>query len=282
MSHLVHSDSICALGEGALWHPQTHTLYWFDVLKGTLYASVDQHQSSWSLGRMASAAGWGDDTVLLIASERDLFTFDTATGTETHVADLEADNPVTRSNDGRADPWGGFWIGTMGKEDQSGAGAIYRYYDGQLRMLYDSLSIPNAICFAPGGAYAYFADTPTGIIRRVTLDAEGWPSAPAEPFVDLSREGLYPDGAVCDSAGNLWNAQYGAGRVACYSPEGVFMTALGIATALTTCPAFGGADLSTLFVTSAAHGAAADDRLAGMTFSVPTGFRGQAAHRVRL
>ena len=104
MSHLVHSDSICALGEGALWHPQTHTLYWFDVLKGTLYASVDQHQSSWSLGRMASAAGWVDDTVLLIASERDLFTFDTATGTETHVADLEADNPVTRSNDGRADP----------------------------------------------------------------------------------------------------------------------------------------------------------------------------------
>ncbi|MFZ5961412.1 SMP-30/gluconolactonase/LRE family protein [Thalassococcus sp. BH17M4-6] len=282
MSHLIYSDTACDLGEGVLWHPQTQTLYWFDILKGRLYASVDQHERFWQFDRMVSAAGWVDDTTLLIASERDLFTFDTETDTETHVADLEADNPVTRSNDGRADPWGGFWIGTMGKQAESGAGAIYRFYQGQVRMLYDSVTIPNAICFAPGGAYAYFADTPTHVIRRVTLDADGWPSAPPEDWIDLRAEGLKPDGAVCDGQGNLWNAQWGAGRVACYSPEGRFMTALGLAAGQTSCPAFGGADLTTMFVTSAADGAGVDDRLAGMTFSVPTGFKGQAANRVLL
>ncbi len=282
MSHLIYSDTVCSLGEGALWHPETQVLYWFDIYGKRLYARDARGERHWEFDRMVSAAGWIDDMVLLIASERDLFTFDTATGQEEHVCPLEADNAVTRSNDGRADPWGGFWIGTMGKDLEPGAGAIYRLYKGELRQLYPNITISNAICFAPGGAYAYFADTPSGIIQRVTLDDEGWPVAEPEPWIDLSDKGLYPDGAVCDSQGNLWNAQYGAGRVACYSPEGRFMTALGLAAAQTTCPAFGGEDLMTLFVTSAAHGAAENDPLAGLTFSVPTGFKGQAANRVVL
>ncbi len=282
MSHLIHSDTVCQLGEGVFWHPETHVLYWCDILGRRLYARDARGERHWDFDRMVSAAGWIDDTTLLIASERDLFTFDTQSGQETTVCPLEAENTVTRSNDGRTDPWGGFWIGTMGKKAEPGAGAIYRLYKGELRQLYPDISISNSICFAPGGAYAYFADTPTGLIRRVTLDEEGWPSGDPEVWLDLTAEGLRPDGSVCDSTGNVWNAQYGAGRVACYSPEGRFMTAMGLAAGQTTCPAFGGPDLSTLFVTSAAHGAADNDPLAGVTFSVPTGFRGQAAHRVVL
>ncbi|WP_372835494.1 SMP-30/gluconolactonase/LRE family protein [Puniceibacterium confluentis] len=282
MTHLIYSDTACQLGEGALWHPETQVLYWCDILGKRLYARDAQGQRHWDFDRMVSAAGWIDDTRLLIASESDLFSFDTATATQTHICPLEADNQVTRSNDGRADPWGGFWIGTMGKAAQLGAGAIYRFYKGTLRLLYPDITISNAICFAPGGAYAYFADTPTGIIRRVTLDQEGWPAADPEDWLDLRDEQLRPDGAVCDGQGNVWNAQYGAGRVACYSPDGRFLTALGVAAAQTTCPAFGGADLSTLFVTSAAQGAAGNDPLAGQTFCVPTSVRGLAAHRVVL
>ncbi|SNR27592.1 SMP-30/gluconolactonase/LRE family protein [Puniceibacterium sediminis] len=282
MSHLIYSDTVCQLGEGALWHPETQTLYWFDILGKRLYARDSRGEKHWDFDRMCSAAGWIDDTRLLIASEKDLFTFDTETAAEVTVCPLEADNDVTRSNDGRADPWGGFWIGTMGKGAEHQAGAIYRFYKGELRLLYPDITISNAICFAPGGAYAYFADTPTGIIRRVTLDDDGWPASEPEDWLDLSSEGLRPDGAVCDGQGNLWNAQYGAGRVACYSPEGQFMTALGVAAAQTTCPAFGGADLTTLFVTSAAYGAADNDPLGGVTFSVATGYKGQAANRVLL
>lgn len=279
---VIYSDSICQLGEGALWHPETQVLYWFDILGKRLFARDAQGEQSWEFDRHVSAAGWVSDSTLLIASDQDLFTFDTTTGEETFVAPLEIDNPATRSNDGRADPWGGFWIGTMGLNAEPGAGAIYRLFQGELRRLYANITISNAICFAPGGAHAYFADTPTGIIRRVALDCDGWPTAKAENWLDLRADGLHPDGAVCDGHGNLWNAQYGAGRVACYSPDGQFMTAYDVAAAQATCPAFGGPDLTTLFVTSAAQGAAADDPMAGMTFSMSPGVTGLPADRVVL
>ncbi len=282
MSHRVFSDTVCQLGEGPLWHPQTQTLYWFDILGNRLFARDGRGQRHWSFDRMVSAAGWVDDATLLIASERDLFAFDTETGTETHLCPLEADNPATRSNDGRADPGGGFWISTMGRMAETGAGAIYRFHQGALRRLYDGLDIPNAICFAPDGKHGYFADTPTGIINRVALDGEGWPAADPEPWIDLREEGLHPDGAECDAEGNLWNAQYGAGRVACYAPDGRFITALGVPAAQSTCPAFGGPDLSTIFVTTAAQGAATDDPQAGHTFAIRSDSRGQPAHRVLL
>ena len=286
MSHLIYSDTFCRLGEGALWHPERGTLFWFDILDGKLFEHDGSSQRNWKFDRMVSAAGWIDETRLLIASERDLFIFDLETGSEESLVGLEADREEMRSNDGRADPWGGFWIGTMAKDQSgnkgSGQGAIYRYYQGELRMIYDALTIPNAICFSPGGAYAYFTDTPTRIIRRVTLDAEGWPSDSPEDWLDLRSEKLNPDGAVVDSQGNLWNAQWGAGRVACYNPEGRFLTAIGLAAGQISCPVFGGPHLSTMFATSAYDDAPADDRLAGMTFSVPTGFKGQREHRVLL
>ena len=282
MTHPVYSDTACQLGEGPLWHPKTQILYWFDILGKRLYARDGRGQRHWSFDRMVSAAGWVDETTLLIASERDLFTFDTRTGTGTHLCPLEAGNPVTRCNDGRADPWGGFWISTMGRNAETGAGAIYRLHQGALRRLYDGLDIPNAICFAPDGKHGYFADTPTGIINRVALDGEGWPAADPEPWIDLTAQGLHPDGAECDAKGNLWNAQYGAGRVACYSPAGRFLTALHTGAAQTTCPAFGGLGLATIFVTSAAQGAADDDRQGGFTFAIPSEARGLPAHRVLL
>ena len=77
------------------------------------------------------------------------------------IAPLEADNPVTRSNDGRADPWGGFWIGTMGFNAEPQAGAIYRYYKGEVLPIVRNITISNAICFAPDRSCAYYTDTPT-------------------------------------------------------------------------------------------------------------------------
>ncbi|SFE74999.1 SMP-30/gluconolactonase/LRE family protein [Roseivivax sediminis] len=282
MSHLIYSDTVCELGEGPLWHPWEEALYWFDILGKRLYRRDAYGERHWQFDRHVSAGGWIDKGKLLVASETDLFVFDTEAESEESVVPLEADNPVTRSNDGRADPWGGFWIGTMGKAKEQEAGAIYRYYKGELRQLYDRITISNAICFAPGGAYGYFGDTDTFQIKRVPLDDEGWPAGDPSVFIDLSQERKRPDGAVVDTQGNLWNAQYGAGRVACYNPEGKFMTAAGLAAGQITCPAFGGADYSTLFATSAADGAGPDDPLGGVTFCVPMGFTGQREHQVKL
>ncbi|QFS83107.1 L-arabinolactonase [Roseivivax sp. THAF40] len=279
---MILSDTSCTLGEGALWHPEEQALYWFDILGKRLYRHDGRRQQSWPFDTHVSAAGWIDPGRLLIAGEGGLFAFETETGAREEIAAIEPDRPEMRPNDGRADPWGGFWISTMRKDKSGADGAIYRFYQGEVTQLYADLEIPNAISFAPGGAYAYFCDTRARIIRRVALDGEGWPAGKPREFVDLRDEGLNPDGAVVDSQGNLWNAQFGAGRVACYTPDGAFMTAIGLPAGQVTCPAFGGPDLSVLYVTSAADGAGKDDRLSGATFAVPTGFKGQRAHRVVL
>jgi sugar lactone lactonase YvrE len=277
---MIHDDRICTLGEGAFWHPTRNQLFWFDILGQKLLSQDRTGPRMWRFPEMVSAAGWVSDDVLLIAGERDLFLFDLNTEEVEPLVELEADKPENRSNDGRADRQGGFWIGTMGKDGATrrGKGAIYRYYKGELRVLFPGISIPNAICFAPDGKTAYFADTMEQTVWTVALDAQGWPVGEPKTFLDLSKQGLYPDGAVVDAAGNFHSAQWGASRVAVYSPTGEFLRDYPFPAPHTSCPAFGGPDLTTLYVTTALEEmtpeaiALAPD--AGKTFAHPGAGRG--------
>jgi sugar lactone lactonase YvrE len=275
---MIHDDTICALGEGPLWHPLRAQFFWFDILGMRLHTK-GQH---WQFDEHVSAAGWVDENTLLIASETQLFTFDLETEDMTYVCGLESDNPATRSNDGRADPQGGFWIGTMGKNAEANAGAIYRYYDGTLRKLFANISISNAICFAPDGATAYYCDTLKRKIMATDLDTDGWPTGKPRVHIDVTDETFGADGAVVDATGNLWNAQWGASRVAQYSPDGQFIQAISFPASQTSCPAFGGKDLTTLYCTSATQGMDAPTPDDGKTFAIQTTTTGQAEHRVIL
>jgi sugar lactone lactonase YvrE len=273
---MIWDDTICTLGEGPLWHPERQQFFWFDIMGKRLHTKGRR----WQFGEYVSAAGWIDRDQLLIASQTKLFNFDLTSGTAETICPLEADNPVTRSNDGRADPQGGFWIGTMGIHAEPGAGAIWRYYRGELRRIFAPITISNAICFAPDGSTAYFCDTPTKRIMRTGLDAQGWPVGDPSTHIDMTAEGLKPDGAVVDTAGNLWNAQWGAARVACYDPAGKFLRAVDFPATQTTCPAFGGPDLTTLFCTSARIGLDDTNPDQGKTFATKTTTKGQTEHRV--
>lgn len=267
MTPEILSATHCHLGEGPLWHPGRNQLYWFDILGMRLLTVEDGQERHWQFDEHVSAAGWLDETALLLASETGLYRFDLATGTRELVVALEADDPATRSNDGRADPWGGFWIGTMAKDKTRGAGAIYRLYRGELRQLHPAITIPNAICFAPDRSVAYFADTPTKQVMRQALDPEtGWPGGDPELYLDLRADGLNPDGAVTDAEGCLWSAQWGASRVARYSPAGAFLEAVELPTLQVSCPAFGGPDFRTLYATTASEDH--DDAHSGQTFAV--------------
>ncbi len=275
MTVSVYDPTPCELGEGALWHPERQELFWFDILGKRLMSRAQ----GWAFDEHVSAAGWVDRDTLLIASETALFVFDLVTGHRTNLCALEAETAMTRSNDGRADPWGGFWIGTMGKAAQPGAGAIYRFFEGELRRLVADVTISNAICFAPDRSCAYYTDTRDGRILRQPLDSAGWPDGAPTVFVDASGEAWGPDGAVVDAAGRLWNAQWGASRVACYGADGTLERSVALPTPHVTCPAFGGPDLRTLYVTTAISGAKAP---AGQTFAAALDVAGQAEHRVRL
>lgn len=278
----VYDDTVCTLGEGPLWHPTRKELFWFDILSCRLHRK-GQH---WQFDETVSAAGWVDDDTLLIASRTALSRFTISTGAREIVTPLEADNPVTRSNDGRADPCGGFWIGTMGLDAEPGAGSIWRYYNGTLRTVVENVTITNAICFSPDAAWAYYTDTLTRRIMRVALDGDGWPKGSAEVHVDLTDTPHVADGAVVSADGTLWTAQWGSGRVAGYAPDGSFVRDFAVPGVQSTCPAFGGPDLRTLFVTTAAAGLSQttfiEQPLNGQTFMQETDITGQAEHRVIL
>lgn len=277
----------CALGEGPLWHPERKTLFWFDILGKKLLARDGDVTSEWALPEHFSAAGWIDHDRLLIASETALWRFDIRTGEMAKESALEADTAITRSNDGRADPWGGFWIGTMGKNANPGAGAIYRIYGGTLRALYTGITVSNAICFAPDRSGAFYTDTVTQkIMRQPLAAASGWPEGPPEVFVDLTGTRLFPDGTVTDAAGNLWVAMWGSSCVICFDPSGTEVSRIEVPARQPTCPAFGGPDLRDLYVTSASDGldaaAMAKRPLNGQTFVIKDVSQGMPEPKVVL
>lgn len=269
------SETSCRLGEGPAYDPARETLFWFDITERKRYAlhMPTRSQTVLDLPEMASAMAVIDDARDLIFTETGLQVLDNETGRLTPHVGIEADNPATRSNDARVHPSGAFWLGTMGKRAEDGAGAIYRYFEGTVEKLYDGISISNAICFSPDGATAWFIDSRTGKWMRVAVDAaNGAPTGEPEVFCDHTGGEGNIDGAICDADGNLWNARYGAAALDCYAPDGKKMFSIDLPARQTTCPAFVGDGL--IAVTSAYQNlddaTLAADPHAGKTFLVKT------------
>ena len=278
----------CHLGEGPTYDVATDTAWWFDILEGRLFEAqlgsgqVRSHQ----LGRMASALARIDAARQLIAAEDGLYVRSVSCGTMVLYRPLEADNPLTRSNDARVHPSGTFWIGTMGRKAEADAGAIYALHQGEISRLFSGITIPNAICFSPDGAAGYFADTAKNELCGVALDpASGLPRG--TPEVLLRHRGVGGlDGAVVDADGLIWNARWGGGCVDVYSPRGEHLRCLRVPARQASCPAFAGPDLSRLLVTSAWQGmdeaARAADPEHGRTFLMEVAARGRPEPDVRL
>lgn len=280
---MIHDHRLCQLGEGALWHPERRQFFWFDILGRRLLSQDDDGRPlEWTFAEMASATGWVDRDRLLIASETGLSVLDLRNGGLDRLADLESDNAITRSNDGRADRQGGFWIGTMGKAAETGAGAIYRFYRGEVRRLVDAITIPNSICFSPDGRTVHYSDTDRGIIWRQPLDGEGWPVGERQVWLDLSDRGWSPDGAVVDARGGFCCAIWGQGAVVRLDADGRQTHRWEVAGRHSSCPTFGGPGLSRLLVTTARDGIDTPDDDQGKTFLLETGLAGLPEPRVIL
>ncbi|HSI41491.1 MAG TPA: SMP-30/gluconolactonase/LRE family protein [Xanthobacteraceae bacterium] len=278
------SAHACRLGEGSTYDAASDGAWWFDILERRLFRAhigtgeVESH----ALPVMGSALCFIDDAHQLIAADDGLYVRELAGGRLTLHTPLEADNAANRSNDGRVHPCGALWIGTMGREAEPGAGAIYHFFEGTLRRLYGGISIPNAICFSPDGATAYFTDTSTAMLCRVAVDPlTGLPlGEPAMLYDHRGGEGGL-DGAVVDAQGLIWNARWDGACLDVYTPEGARVRTIALPARRPTCPAFVGRGYDRLLVTSAAHGLD-DGAPQGCTFLLDVGARGRPEPRVRM
>jgi sugar lactone lactonase YvrE len=285
----VVSDHPCRLGEGCTYDPVGDTAWWFDILERTLFGAdlASGLVTAHPLPVMGSVLAVIDGTHQLLAADDGLYVRYMTDGHLTLHTPLEADNAATRSNDGRVHPCGALWIGTMGRKAEKGAGAIYHFHRGVLRRLYANVSIPNAICFSPDGATAYFTDTSNGILHRVAIDpATAVPVGEPETLYD-HRGGVGGlDGAVVDAEGLIWNARWGGSCIDAYTPDGERVRTIAVPAKQPSCPVFIGRNFDRLLVTSAWQGmdeqARARNPHHGKTFILDVGAVGRPEPRLLL
>ncbi|MEH3144119.1 MAG: SMP-30/gluconolactonase/LRE family protein [Methylobacterium frigidaeris] len=277
------------LGEGPSYDPDRDTAWWVDILEKRLFEAplAGDAVAVHALPVMASAIAEIDGTRHLLAAEDGLYVRDRADGRLARHCPLESDEPRTRSNDGRVHPCGALWISTMGRDAEPGLGSIYHVAGERVTRLYGGLAIPNAICFSPDGATAYFVDTDVGLLHRVAVDpATGLPAGdPGVLYDHRGGEGGL-DGAVVDEAGRIWCARWGASCLDAYTPEGERVRTVPVPATRPSCPTFAGRDLTHLLVTSAYEGMDEAERRAdpehGRTFLLDLGTRGLIEPRFRL
>lgn len=270
-------DSRCELGEGPFWHPFQERLFWFDILNKTLFSATEGGimVDRFTFEAPVSAAGVIDADNLGIASATGIFRLHLPTDTREVIVPLaDADSTVVRANDGRVNPAGGLWIGTMALRDPgtNGLGKLYQVRAGEVTELLSGIHIPNATCFSPDGRTAYFTDFVTKTINKVATDPDtGLPVGEWSEYARVEGKGG-PDGAVVDSEGFMWNAEWGNSRVVRRDLNGRIVQEVKVPVSRCTCPSFGGKDLKTLYITSAREGLTAaelvDEPLAGGVFAV--------------
>jgi len=282
-------DSRCELGEGPFWHPLQERLFWFDILNKTLFSATSGGimVDRFTFDATVTAAAVIDHDHLAIASAAGLFKLQLSTDTRELLTPLDPDSSATRTNDGRVNAAGGLWIGTMGLKDPGkiAAGSLYQVRSGKVTELLSDLFIPNATCFSPDGRRAYFADTIVGTIRTIETDPEtGLPIGEWTEFADASHPGL-PDGAVVDAEGFVWNARWEGSCVIRFAPDGRVDRVVKVPVNRPTCPAFGGKDLKTMYITTAREGMTAEQLAAeptsGGVFAIDLDVPGQPENLFR-
>lgn len=246
---------VAGLGESPLWDHRTARLWWVDSLAGRLHASgaEGENRASWDLGQPIGSVGLAT-AGLVVALADGFYRFDPATGVTTPVARPDM-APETRLNDGKADHAGRYLCASMRTGDAVGAGALFRLdAEGAVETLETGIGIGNAICFSPRGDTLYFADSLDGKLRRYEYDQATGRIGARHDLVDCQTYGgSGADGATVDAEGRIWVALVLAQAVGCYAPDGTLLRSIPVPLPYPSCPAFGGANLDTLYLTSIAN-----------------------------
>jgi sugar lactone lactonase YvrE len=202
-------------------------------------------------------------------------------GAASRLADVQSDRPDLRFNDGKCDPQGRFWAGTMARDHRPGAGALYRLDpDLSVHLMVDGVAISNGLDWSLDGRTFYYIDTPTHRIDRFAFDPASGAISDRRPFVTIDPADGNPDGLTVDAAGGVWVALWDGWTVRRYRPDGSFDRDLRLPVSEVTCAAFGGPDLDELYITSAwellSEAQHAAEPLAGALFRARPGVRGRA------
>ncbi|MBK5570361.1 SMP-30/gluconolactonase/LRE family protein [Ensifer sp. SSB1] len=276
-------------GEGAVWSADEAALYWTDINRFLIhrYDEATRAVRTWLFDEPVVAISLtGEDGRLLVALGSKLIWWWPQTDRRQDHGFALPGAPRVRLNDGRADPVGNFWVGSMKNnvlpdgqlgDVAPGEGILYRIApDGAVTEWRHGLGISNTLCWSPDRSTFYFGDTLANEVYAFDYDAAGGTISGERPFFAGFGRGA-PDGSAIDSEGFLWNCRYGGSCIARVAPNGSLAEAIDMpVTNITTCT-FGGADLKTLYITTAGGGPA--ERLAGSLYAMRVEVPGMPENR---
>jgi len=274
-------DAHALVGEGPIWDEEKGVLYWVDIMSSMVYEynpvtgenrgyNVGQH-----VGTVVPRAAGG----LMLAVYDGFAAFDPATQQVTLIADPEADIPDNRFNDGKCDPAGRFWAGTMAYNEQLTQGSLYRLDpDFSVHKMLGDVGIANGIVWSLDNTTMYYIDSAANTVRAFDYDLATGVISNGRVVIRTDGMGL-PDGMAIDAEGMLWVAHFGGSCVRRWNPHtGQVIGTIQLPASQITACAFGGPDLATLYITSAAIGldeqALAREPHAGGLFVADPGVKG--------
>ena len=239
------------LGESPLWDPRSGMVWWVDILERKVFSATEEGviKIAWEFELPVCSLGLASDH--LIAACSNGFSLINEKGNLDYLVRLQLGDGV-RMNDGKVDRFGNFVAGSMVlAEGSSRLGSLWRIdTSGHAREVEFNVLLSNSICFSPDGSKLYFSDTMDGVIRRYEYNSLTGDLNNRETFADTRKYGSVPDGATVDTEGQIWVALPQASSVACFSPEGKLMELVHLPVPHPSCPAFGGKQMETMYVTS--------------------------------
>ena len=280
-------DVRAELGEGPIWDPASECLYFVDIHRGHLHRYDPRTETSrvYDVGRKVGAAVLGSGDDLILAVQGGFVRFTPATGETTPLADVEANRPDLRMNDGKCDPAGRFWAGSMALDEGRGAGALYRLDpDGRVHTMLRDVTISNGLDWTDAGRM-YYVDSPTHTVDVFDFDLASGAIENRRAFVRIPTDRGIPDGLTLDADAFVWVALWGGGAVHRYAPDGSLAAVIRVpATYVTSCT-FGGTDLGDLYITTATIKLSPQERIdhpqAGGVFRVRPGPKGRPPNRFK-
>jgi sugar lactone lactonase YvrE len=261
------------LGESPLWLPDEQALVWVDIPGRQLneWRPADGRHRHWPLPTEAGCCVPQPGGALLLAMRDGLWRFDRASGQRERLAPPPYDPARERFNDGKADPQGRLWVGTIYEPRDAASAALYRWSGGQLDRMAGGVTVSNGLGWSPDGRTMYWSDTKAHVVYALDFDgADGSLTRQREfvrfaPRTDAARLDGYggrPDGAAVDSEGAYWVAMFEGQRLLRLAPDGRVLRELPLPVRCPTMPCFGGGDLRTLFITTSRENRPADERAA--------------------